>query len=54
MVERKAIKNNELHQIAENVDNLKDALVYVKEDKKLIGSKKQNITNLACRQGCIL
>lgn len=36
MVERKAIKNNELNQIAENVDNLKDALVYVKEDKKLI------------------
>ena len=36
MIERKAIKNKELNQIAENVDNLKGALVYVKEDKKLI------------------
>lgn len=54
MIERKAIKNKELNQIAENVDNLKDALVYVKEDKKLIWSKKQNITNLAYRHGCIL
>ena len=51
MVERKAIENSKIIQIAENVVSLQVAVTCVKEYEKLIRSEKQNVINLAYRQG---
>lgn len=47
IVERTAIENSELMQLPKSVVSLGDAVACAKEYGKLIGSKMQNVINLA-------